>query len=184
MSALATFDDLRVLSRAAWSDDDDERAAALLGVASTVVRDYCGWQISAVTDQTVMLDGPGGHLLSLPCMNVSAVSAVQVMIGDGLVAVVDYIPSVSSGMLRRRRGWPSEFSSIEVTYSGGYDPVPDVVVAVVCAIADRAQTLPVGVSQEATGLISRTYTGTDTGPVSLNKAERDVLGPYRMSRES
>lgn len=183
MSALAEFVDLRRLSRLTWTDDEQDQAEAMLSAASGSVRSYCGWHITAVTDETVTLDGPGGNILTLPCMAVTAVTLVKIVIGDSVETITDYIPSVSSGLLRRRRGWPTEFSSIEVTYSGGYDPAPAEVAAVVCSMVDRAASVPVGVTQEATGTVSRTY-AADASAYSLTVAEKDVLGGYRLSRDT
>lgn len=183
MPALAEFSTLRKLSRLTWADSDQGQAVAMLAAASAAVRAFCGWQIHAVTGVIVTLDGPGGQVLALPSLRVTKVLSVRIVMGDAITTVTDFIPSVSSGLLRRRRGWPGEFSSIEVTYSGGYDPVPDEIAAVVCSMVDRGASIPAGVSQEGTGQLTRVYTG-GAGVVALSDTEKEVLGRYRISRET
>lgn len=189
MDPLASFEDLQKLSREQWTDADQGRANALLASASAAVRSYCGWEISAVTNVAVTLDGPGGPVLALPSLYVASVASVEILDGYGVAwaTIDDAVPSAGSGLIRRRSGrpWPSRYASVRVTYSGGYDPVPDDVKAVVASAVDRAHTTPSGsLVQEQTGQVSRSYAPTAVPGISLSATERLALGPYRISRES
>lgn len=189
MDPLASFEDLQKLSREQWTDADTERATSLLGAASTLVRSYCGWEISAFTDAVVTLDGPGGRVLALPCLYVTDVATVELLDTSGLVTATldDFVPSAGSGLIHRRYGrrWPAEYSSIRVTYSGGYDPAPADVMAVVVSAVDRARTTPSGgMTQEQTGQVMRAYSPTAAPGITLSATERLALGDYRITRES
>lgn len=189
MDPLASFEDLQKLSREPWTEADTDSGNALLASGSAAVRSYCGWEISAFTDAVVTLDGPGGAVLALPFLYVTGVSVVELLdhTSGTWGAVDDYIASAGSGLICRRAGrhWPREFASVRVTCSGGYDPVPDDIKAVVVSAVDRAKSTPSGgVVQEQTGQVSRSYAPTAVPGVSLSAAERLALAPYRISRES
>jgi hypothetical protein len=48
---------------------DDVVAAALVAA-----RRYCGWRVSPVATEEIVVDGPGGRVLSLPTLNLLAVT--------------------------------------------------------------------------------------------------------------
>ncbi|WP_079625323.1 hypothetical protein [Mycobacteroides abscessus] len=68
-------DDLPAATRARFADDDAAQAAIDAVLASA--RRWCGWHVSPVqTDVEMDMDGPGGHVLSLPTLNLISVSEV------------------------------------------------------------------------------------------------------------
>ncbi|WP_018350951.1 hypothetical protein [Longispora albida] len=150
-------------------------AAALLLVASTEVRGYCGWNISAEPDASAVLDGDGSMILLLPTLLLTAVHTVKV---DG-IPVTDYEWS-AAGVLRRRAGWPDQFRAVEVTFGHGYDPVPDDVAAMVVSVAARHAATPAAYRQEAIGAYSYTTAASTPGTPALEPVERLVLDRYRL----
>lgn len=57
--------------------DDYAAAQAAIDTALVAARRYCGWHVSPVrVDESINLDGPGGRVLSLPTLNLLAVTSV------------------------------------------------------------------------------------------------------------
>lgn len=97
------------------------------------------------------------------------------------------------GHLRRLDGatWGRRYDPVWVTYSHGYDPVPDDIVGLVAAkvagFVGASEANPSGLRALQVGAMSETYgnaAGTDAalGPGALTKPERDALraGGYRL----
>lgn len=81
------------------------------------IRDYCGWHIAPEVEETLTVDGPGGHLLVLPTQHVVSVASIT---NDGTV-VTD--PEWSaSGLVRG--GWSSRFRGVVVTMKHGFEEWP------------------------------------------------------------
>lgn len=56
----------------------DEDTQDLLNAALAAARRYCGWSVSPVqTGVRLTVDGPGGRVLSLPTLNLIAVTAIS-----------------------------------------------------------------------------------------------------------
>jgi hypothetical protein len=76
----------------------------------------------------------------------------------------------------------SPVAYVDVTYTHGYETIPEVIVAIVCQVAARAYGSPsntAGTSQETIGSYSHTTGITAAaGPVGLLPAERSVLDDY------
>lgn len=173
--ALATVANLSAILRRDI-DPDDPAALAALDTASAFVEAYLGQPVELV-DETVILDGSGTRVLLLPAYPVTDVDVVGID-DEVLEPGIDYEWS-KTGELRRRGGpWPSTLRSIAVTYSHGFDPVPDAIVGVVTAMAARLYDTPLSVRQESIGGYSVTYTG---GGATLQAAEIMVLDRYRRA---
>jgi hypothetical protein len=143
---------------------------ALAG-ASGAVRAYCGWDLSRET-RTFVLVGDGTVLLTLPTMELLAVSAVRV---DGVpLDLAVSVPTVLRlGQLILAEGWPAG-SVIEVDADHGYDTVPDVVRLVTLTIAARIVNNPDNYKTANVGTVTRTY---DPGLTALDGR---LLAPYRL----
>lgn len=113
-----------------------------LARAYAAVRNYCGWHVSPSRAADVkILDGPGGRLLSLPTLQLTALTAV---LEDGVTLNVADLRWGANGLVRKKSGacWSRYYGSIVVTMTHGYDIAPDFNQAVLEAV-DRA-TLKVG----------------------------------------
>ncbi|GJF04957.1 hypothetical protein [Pseudonocardia sp. D17] len=174
MDPLASVEDLRRLTGTSWPDE--LAALTALRAASSTVRAYCGWSISAVDHEEVTLDGLGGRVLTVPCLHLTAVHEVVDVSADDDWPITDYRWS-GMGALYRAAGWPRGFRTVQVTYSGGYEVAPPEVAAVVCGLAGRA-SIPAGVASMTVGSQTVTWAGTN-GP-TMNQSEERVLDRYRI----
>lgn len=111
---------------------DSDRATLALENASGVIRDRCGWSISRET-VTDTLDGDGGRSLWLPTLKLVDVASVAV--GGQTLTVEKDFDWTAYGKLIRAGHWPHRPRSITITYTHGYDPVPDGVRAVCLKLA-------------------------------------------------
>jgi hypothetical protein len=56
---------------------DDEVTQGLVDAALAAARRYCGWPVSpVVTGVTLVVDGPGGRVLSLPTLNLITLTSI------------------------------------------------------------------------------------------------------------
>lgn len=114
--SFATADDLEVFLGQSM---DSVRAELLLGLASEAVLNTAPVPIVATADDEATLDGTGATMLLLPAWPVTDVQAVTI---DG-APVADFTWT-RSGELRRVSSWPRG-SRVVVTYSHGFDPIPE-----------------------------------------------------------
>lgn len=99
---------------------DDDAAQAWIDAALSVARRYCGWRVCPLsTDETIELDGPGGHVLSLPTLNLVSVSAVTECGAAVDVATLDR--SRRKGTLTKSFGrWTARDGAITVVATHGF----------------------------------------------------------------
>lgn len=183
---LATKTDLEI-----FLDDTLETAQAelFLKLASGEVRAYTGNLFDYVEDDVVTLNGTGSRVLLLPEAPVDTVTEVVEAVGrttektlagplasspvwewdeDGVLERID------GGIFTRRRRF------YQVTYSHGFDVVPDEVLGIVLEAASRGMANPEGLRQETLGRYSYTVAGEDAG-VGLYAAELRTLDAYYVS---
>src|SRR5690625_6732539 len=91
-----------------------------VAAATQMIRDYCGWHIAPVEEETLVLDGTGTNTLLLPSRRVVQVS--QVLVRDEPLDSAGYEWS-AIGALRRLGGvWPAGSRGVEGTVEPGcYD---------------------------------------------------------------
>lgn len=171
MDNLARVEQLRDLSDRQWSDP--WRARQALASASGMVRAYCGWWIAPVQQFTAVLSGDGSTVLGLPCTRV--VDVVEVAVDGSSVAPLTGYRWSPNGLVVRRGGvWPDDLANVTVRFVGGYDAVPDEVVAVVCALADTLDT-PTGVAAQSIDDESVTYARGADDATGLTTRMRETL---------
>jgi hypothetical protein len=114
----------------------------LLDAALKAVRRYCGWHVTPVqTDTGMVLDGPGGRVLSLPTLRLVTLTALS---ENGTALDVDDDVYVSSaGLVRKVSGawWTSRYGGITVTMSHGFADATDWQSAVL-ELVDRMSMMP------------------------------------------
>lgn len=159
---------------ASYLQRDLDRATADLAVAgaSGLVRDYCRWDIYPQADVTFTVDGSGTSVLLLPTLKLVAVEEVRVL---GEVIDPDDYEWSESGLLVRAAGWPARLRAVDVDCTHGYDPVPDTVALVTCAVAARYYANPERLRAKAVGGVSRTYGD------GLADLEMALLAAYRLA---
>ncbi|NUM48732.1 MAG: hypothetical protein HUU38_28835 [Anaerolineales bacterium] len=182
---------------------DDEAALRALGEATAAIRNYTRQYLSRVEDDTITLDAPHGRRLFLPELPVVSVETV-IEESVALVANTDYRLD-GAGLLHRLKGnvwnfWGTSegLQNIEVTYTHGYDPIPDDIVVIATRAAARAYQAglkaeenggvggliskqlgdySVGFSPEATSMEGTM--GVSAARLLL-MSEKDILNKYRI----
>lgn len=179
MEPLAT---LGQLERSLQRTVDPEAGAQALAFASGLVRDYCGWTISA-EQTTFIVDGSGTTLLSLPTLRLNNVEEVRLQ-GEVLAASLTGWPGTSEytwstrGQLYRASGWPQLFRAVEADVSHGYEPVPEAVQAVVLGVAGGSLFNPGGsLVSKTVGAVTHTYRDA---PGALTELQAFQLSGYRL----
>lgn len=189
MASLAELRD-RLRRRPGMGDLTDDEADDLIAEAADTVRDYCGWQVWPRETATVVVDTVGGPVAGLPSLMLHEVTAVETRPhGDqdpsAWVAVTGRWDWSEGGWLYRCGAWPDGPRRLRAAMDSGYTDPPGAVGSVLLALAARTRTSPVGVSAEAAGGESISYSTSggseDSGAGGmLTGAERRVLDRYRL----
>lgn len=166
------------------------RAAAVLRDASSAFRRAAGGQIIS-QDTSVVRLSPNCGRIRLPQWPVVSVASV-VNSASQAVTFVWYqswaeIAVSSTALLNSWEVEPFAYATptvpITVTYTHGYDPIPDDVVGVVCSIAARAigQTPEAGgVTEESLGAYSyKVGSAAAQGGFGMLDDEREIARGYR-----
>lgn len=184
--------------------DTPEKADAVeraLTAATAAIRNYTKQHLSRVVGETITLDA-GGYRLLLPELPVIAVSAV-VEDGTTLTADTDYKLGQYGILYRIGRPWACGIQIVQVTYTHGYDPLPDDIVDVATRAAARVYQaglraaehdgLP-GISSKSLGDFSVSFASDAGGGVgegmmgasaarALLLSEKDLLNRYRSATQ-
>lgn len=175
-------------------------AARAIVEATEAIRNYCHQIIERVADDVITLDCAGGRRLFLPELPVTEVTEV---IEDGEIltpgADEDYQLGQHGILHRAGNNWKAGVQIIQITYTHGYDDLPDDLIAVATRAAARAyqaglraseaEGIP-GVSAKSLGDYSVTYVGESGGGMGegvmgasaariLLLSEKDILDRYR-----
>lgn len=176
MEPLATTADYQVRHGTPSSAD---QVAVLLDDASSFVREESRQTISRVSDDEVVLVGDGSDLVQLPELPVVEVTSVSVEGTDLAAGEWKLLPV---GQIRRRGGCWRHDDLITVTYSHGWDPVPDWVVNLICSTVQRAlrPAAQLGVQGQTVGSQSIQYASSVAGVnLWLTRAEQARLHALR-----
>lgn len=153
---------------------DDPRLPILIKGATDALRLWCGWHVTPVVTETLILDGEGSPSLALPSRRVLDVSVVKI---EGEPVGSDEFDWSKEGMLRlRRKSFPDRFRSVEVTLTHGFPDVP-AMVSVLTQIVLGACASPLGATQEQAGSILVRWARTG---MQLDESDRHALAPYRL----
>jgi hypothetical protein len=203
LDPLATIDDLEDRI-GALTDDQANRATALLRGASARVRAYTRQDFDLVTGDIAIVR-PLGDDLILPQRPVVAVASVKAIPGDAQPDIVmsgwswDGLDRIRIGGIGWRTainydlelghaGWSPE--SYRVTYDHGYVSTPDDVVDVVCSMVNRILTAPSmaeGFGSERVGPFGYSMApgqGTPGPAVRLTQEDKDALADAGYRRRT
>lgn len=197
MANFATPEDVEAfLQRPFQSGEEVLAAERALTEATAAIRNYCRQYLELVEDEEITLDSKGGSWLFLPQLPVVDVSEV---IEDDVTLTPDddYILGQHGKLYRVGQTWCKGVQNITITYSHGYETLPDDIVAVCTRAASRAfqaglravetDAVP-GVASKSLGDFSVSY-ASDTavegmmgasGARMLLMSEKDVLDAYRI----
>jgi hypothetical protein len=102
----------------------DAETTRLLDAALKTLRRYCGWRVTPAASETLTLDGPGRHRLSLPTLHLVELESIT---EDGVVIDLTTLYVSPLGVVRKKSGacWSRNYGAIEVTMTHGYDDATD-----------------------------------------------------------
>ena len=171
--ALATIAQVEAVSGLSISGTSlEDRAEALIELASGLVTDHLGQGVELVEDDVQTLQGLPGERLSLPSRPVVSVASAFI---DGIEAT-DWIFESDRGSIWRENGWKDVDYEVEVTYTHGYAVVPTSLALIVARIVARALSNADNVTQQVTGPFSVTY--ADTEAMELTESMRATLDRF------
>jgi hypothetical protein len=183
MAALATVEDVEALGVTPGSVTDE-----MLEQASARFRSEASHNIEAT--EYVQVLRPAGSLVKIPRTPVVSVDAVHMLALDGTagaqvvgwgfdgIDLIDLQGLAGDVWLNGPARW---CTNVQVTYTAGYDPIPEDVRWAVAAMVKRAvEAGTAGVVSEAIGDYSRSFGGyTASGAFSMTADERTVARRYR-----
>ena len=172
-----------------------------LAEATAAIRNYCRQYLELVEDEEITLDSAGGARLFLPELPVIEVS--EVVEDDETLVVDDDYKLGQHGILHRQpagRKWARGVQIITITYSHGYETLPDDIIAIATRAAARAfqaglraadDEAVVDVRAKSLGDFSVSYGSEQGGGSSegtmgasgarmLLMSEKDILDNYRI----
>jgi len=153
---------------------DPDAAALAVASASGMIRDICGWSISAET-VTLVLDGSGTTILNLPTLRLVAVFEVRLW---GVALDPSEYSWTERGQLYRAAGWPADFRAVAADVQHGYEQTPDTVRAVALSLAGATTTNPGGTLVSKTvGAVTHAYRDA---PAVLTELQEFQLSGYRL----
>ncbi|MFE7566209.1 mobile element protein [Streptomyces sp. NPDC057539] len=143
---------------AAWLPvgEDDPKLLAALKAASRRFRGAVRHPVTFTAGDVVTLDGTGQESVLLPAAPVTAVASL-LLDGEALTEGVDFTWSADGFLRRTSRCWPDRLRCIEVSYSHGWDPVPEDIQEVVVDQARAMFRVQPGVQTIQAGGESITY---------------------------
>ena len=194
MAALADQDRVERLLGRGLTDAETARVLGVLEAASARFRVECGRDLSLAERVTVLrMDDRG--CVSLPERPVSEVSEVRAVASDGTAGevivgwVFDGVGQVTIGdwwslvVNAPAVAEESVTSTVQVTYTAGYQPIPEDVAWAVAAMAVRSLTAAqagTGIESETIGAYSYRMGGAAAaGVLGMTAEERMVARRYR-----
>ncbi len=188
MAALATVEQLSAFLQQPL-DPAAADALLYLDLASDMVRDFLQQQLDYTVDDVALLDPIDGAYVFLPEFPVVSVTTVETFSSDtSLWSVVDPATVTISrrlGIISALPGcgvsWPSTPESWRVTYTHGFQTLPNSILGAVLGAAARAYASPVSVDSERIGGYQVKYSVLDEG---FSAAEKAGLSRYIIPRLS
>lgn len=180
MEPFATTEELASYSKGAISAYDPRAEEALDG-ASQAIRNYCGWHVTPVATETLVLDGPGGRLLSLPTKRVVSIASIvedETTLADN----TDFRWSEDGSVKRKTCRWSDDFRILTVVLTHGYDTALDLK-RVLLSVVMRELSSPSGATREQAGAVSVSWALSApgvSGGIAIMQNERQILDFYRI----
>lgn len=148
--------------------------------ATNAIRRYCGWHVSPVITEDIIVDGSGRSVQRLPTL---ALRNLKALSEDGTTLDPSSVDWSTSGYLERVGGrFTRRLRGIRATIEHGFADASELQ-ALVVTIAERAKASPGGVVQEASGAVNvrfSTFGGGAAGGVALMAHEYALLDEYKL----
>lgn len=151
------------------------QATAALQDASAIIQNWTRRRLERVLNDAVVLHGVWGRYLELPERPVIDATVTAV---DGSAPLADSYWLLGPALVRDG-GWGGPETVVEVTYTHGYDPIPDDIRVATLQMAARMMANPQGVRTEGIGTYNVAY-----GPVSGETSPLENLSRYRIRAAS
>lgn len=160
--------------------DDDQLAIIACDSASHQLREAAGLVLYPPVTETILVDSAGTDILLLPELPVTDVLLVSAS-DVPLDADTDYFVSTDLGALVKRHGrWIAGRGVYEVTYTHGWEEVPNALRVIALTLAARIYDQGL-VQQETVGGSSVTYAAGES--LGFSKRELDVIAKFRPGRK-
>lgn len=169
---------------------NDAQAQQALNQATGIIQGWTGQTLSQVVNDTITVDPLPDKSVMLPELPVTAVSSVQWLDDKGgtgwnTIPSTQYrfkswgalyiVPNAGFDVSQ----WPSDLDTIKVTYTHGYDPIPQPIYDVCIALAARLMINPYKLQSSKTGGVQVVYTGAREMSELLD-TERTALDRYSI----
>lgn len=179
--ALPPFATAAELAASMQTAVDPASADLALASASAVIRRWTRQSITRVVDDVATLRVVDCDELVLPQRPVESVAEVKV----NALVLNDWV--LSGDRLLRTGGWhhlpgTSAYPDpglVQVTYTHGWDEIPDEVRAVCLDLAASTLSNPSMLRQEAIDDYTRTFAAESLGLGGLSDAHKELLGDFR-----
>lgn len=165
---------------------EDPAIQPMLDAASSMIRRYCGWHISPVVAEDVVVDGRGGHTQTLPTLRLVELVSVDETSWAGSTTVYagDEIEWSADGYLHRQGYWTERLRGVKASIVHGIPPEDCLDLAMLCCnIVARAAASPNGETGQTVGSVSVSFSTTGdgmAGGVSLGDSQMAQLDSLRL----
>ena len=208
LSNFATTDDVAALLQRDLTTQELVWVNRLLTQASDVVRRYTRQTLNFVSGDTITLPGNWDNTLTLPQRPISAVNSLLIngsaptaysvwkVLDDSLyISTGAYQPDFgvllwggnalwgpagsNSGPQATGATWQGPAATITINYDHGFQTIPGDIVNVTAGLVALAVASPVGVNEEKIGAYQVKYSRSETGAMTLQPSDKEVLNFYR-----
>lgn len=100
-----------------------DNTQAVLDSVVAAARRYCGWHVSPVRTETVLLNGDGKPRVFVATKKMVSLDSVSIDGEPVTDAVAD--PQTPGSVVRRNGVWPVGIGNVEVTFTHGYTEAAD-----------------------------------------------------------
>lgn len=200
MALFCEINDIEDFLQVEISEEKAPAATRAIVEATKAIKNYCHQEIELVEDEEITLDCAGGRRIFLPELPVVEVSEV-VEDGETLTegSDEDYQLGQHGILYRVGANWADGIQIVTVTYTHGYDEIPDDIASVCTRAASRAYQAGLrasemdgvpGIVSKSLGDYSVSFGAEGGGGVSegvlgasasrmLLLSEKDILNAYR-----
>lgn len=193
-AAFADSDDVAAMLQRSLTAPEIIAVDQALGYASGAIRRFTRQTLSLVTDDEVVLRGAYGRKLVLPerpVVDVTALSVAGRVVATRMYTLVGdelwngpALSQIGNAAEFEAGGWGTPAVDVAVTYSHGFDPVPDEVVGICVGMVMRYTANPTGVLVGGETIGGYSYTLTAPASPSayyLTDDEKEILRSFRRT---
>lgn len=164
---------------------DPTRAQQLLTQATGIIQEWTNQYLLNVTGDTVIVDPNSDGWASVPELPVNDVASFEYLDDrDGVwytydTSVYRWNRYGKIYLVQQPDYWPWQLDSLRVTYSHGYNPIPNGLAGVCIQLAARLFANPYDAQRYTTGGVQVGFSGTK-GTDELRDTEKIALGRYTV----